>query len=55
MKAELERLHKILGSVCGQICIALTIRRVAGGEMTIRHWTQLTRQALEILERMEKS
>lgn len=55
MKDDLEKLHRILGAVCGQICIALTIRRVAGGELTLRHWTQLTRQALEILERMEKS
>lgn len=52
MRNELEQLHKILGQICGEICISLTIYRVSGGKATIRKWLELTRQAEAVLEKL---
>lgn len=52
MRKELEDLHKILGTVCGEICMALTLYRVTGGKTTIRKWLTLVRKAEEILAQM---
>lgn len=53
MQKDLETVHKLLGEVCGSICMALTLRRVTGGKLTIRHWLATARRAVEILEKID--
>ena len=52
MQSDLEKVHKLLGEVCGGICIALTIWRITGGRSAVKRWRNLTREALEILDNM---
>ena len=52
MKAELEALHKLVGGVAGEICMALTRRRVNGGPNAMREWARRLRQAANAVDRM---
>lgn len=52
MRKDLEDLHKLLGEVCGEICLALTLYKVTGGKATIRKWLGLTKKAVDILEKL---
>jgi hypothetical protein len=52
MRKDLEDLHKILGEVCGEICMALVLCRVTGGKSSVRKWLDLTRRAVDLLEKM---
>jgi len=51
MQSELERLHKTVSRVAGDICIALTIHRISGGKATIRRWIAELKLAIEALEK----
>lgn len=52
MHKNLEQLHKLLGSVCGEICISLVIFRVTGGKRTLERWLRLVREAESVLSAM---
>ena len=51
MQNELEKLHRIIGRVAGDICIALTIHKISGGKVTIRRWIAELKSAIEMLEK----
>jgi hypothetical protein len=46
----LERLHKQLGAIGGEIVIALTIRRITNGRATMQRWAQQLRNAATSIE-----
>jgi len=52
MKETLEQIHKTLGAVCGEVCMALTLGRIPGGRSSIRRWKRLTAAALDMLENL---
>jgi hypothetical protein len=52
MQKELEELHKLLGRVCGEIVMSLTLRKVTGGKYTLRKWLDLLREAAQKLEKL---
>ncbi len=52
MKEALEQIHRTLGAVCGEVCMALTLGRVPGGRSTIKRWKRLTASALDMLENL---
>lgn len=52
MRNELERLHKVLGAVCGEIVIALTIFKLTGGRATLQKWLKSLAEAQSIIEKM---
>lgn len=53
MKSFLEALggwHKSIGSVAGEVCIALTIRRVPGGVRAMQRWARDLRAVADEIE-----
>jgi hypothetical protein len=46
----LESWHKSIGSVAGEICIALTIRRVPGGVRAMKRWARDLRAMADEIE-----
>lgn len=54
MQKDLEELHRLLGRICGEIAIALSLHRVTGGKFTLRKWRDLLREAEEKLEKLAK-
>jgi hypothetical protein len=54
MQPELENLHRILGAVVGDICMALVLHRVTNGRAAIRGWLASVREAEKILARLSQ-
>jgi hypothetical protein len=52
MQSQLEALHKIIGAVCGEICMSLTLHRVSGGRATLTRWASELRRAAELIEKL---
>lgn len=46
----LESTHKSIGAVAGEVCIAVTIRRVPGGVRAMRRWVENLRIAADAIE-----
>ncbi len=47
----LERAHKLVGGVAGQIAIALARRKLQGGDGQLLMWAKALREAADLLER----
>jgi hypothetical protein len=52
MQNELEFLHKIIGAVCGEICMSLTLHRILGGKIALRRWASELRRAADMIEKL---
>ena len=52
MQKELEELHRLLGRLCGEIAITLSLHRITGGKYTLRKWLDLLREAEKKLEKL---
>ena len=50
MEKFLENIHKIVGGVAGEVCIAIVIKRVSGGRTTLRRWVSELRRAADLLD-----
>lgn len=46
----LEGLHKTIGAVAGEICIALTIFKIPGGIRALERWAENLRTAADEIE-----
>ena len=51
MQVLLERVHKEVGAVAGDICMSLTLGRVIGGKAAISRWIFVLRSTANELER----
>lgn len=46
----LEKLHKDIGQVAGEICMSLTLYRIVGGKTAVSRWIYVLRKAADELE-----
>ena len=47
----LERIHREVGAVAGDICLSITLCRVVGGKAAISRWIFVLRHAADELEK----
>jgi len=50
MQQKLDELHKELSAICGEICWALTLRRIVGGKTAIKRWARVLKTCADICD-----
>ena len=51
----LEDLHKDIGRVTGEVCIAITITKISGGKRTLARWSENLRRAADDIDEQLKA